>query len=328
MRWPVGFGVAALLCGAVLADDARPLRVEAATLVQAAAKEASAPQRLKLLEQARGKLLEIRNRYPSESAKFQLYVGGNRTTVSPERLDATILELRLAGLDTAKIREVLGRELSATAVDEDGWTDLHYAAALNRPDLVGLLLDSGAKIDARDLGDTDSVSDRLREFLTTLTPNAEYLGRLEYAPLHIAAMVNAVDATKLLIERGADIHTKNIYGWTPLHEAAYWKNYADVVSLLIERGADVHARDDSGGTPLHFAAEGNAVDTVKVLIERGADVHAQDNSGGTPLHSAANSSLASGTAVVASVLIEHGADVHAENKSGETPLQSAERGNR
>ena len=40
-------------------------------------------------------------------------------------------------------REVLGRPLSAEGRDENRWTDLHYAAVLDMPTLVGALVDEG-----------------------------------------------------------------------------------------------------------------------------------------------------------------------------------------
>lgn len=43
----------------------------------------------------------------------------------------------------------LGREPSPTAADANGWTDLHYAAALNLPELALCLLAAGAFVDAR-----------------------------------------------------------------------------------------------------------------------------------------------------------------------------------
>ena len=43
----------------------------------------------------------------------------------------------------------LGRELSASAVDGNGWTDLHYAAALDWLAMARALLAAGARLDAR-----------------------------------------------------------------------------------------------------------------------------------------------------------------------------------
>ena len=40
----------------------------------------------------------------------------------------------------AELAVHLGRELSASAVDDNGWTDLHYAAALDRPGVARVLL--------------------------------------------------------------------------------------------------------------------------------------------------------------------------------------------
>ena len=60
----------------------------------------------------------------------------------------------------AELAVHLGRELSASAVDDNGWTDLHYAAALDWPAVARVLLGAGARLDARlraDVGDRQEV---------------------------------------------------------------------------------------------------------------------------------------------------------------------------
>ena len=77
MRRLLTFGFAVLLCGGALADEALRLRVEAAGLVRAADAADSVGERRALLERTRGKLLEIRDRHPSQSVSLHLYQGAS-----------------------------------------------------------------------------------------------------------------------------------------------------------------------------------------------------------------------------------------------------------
>jgi len=45
-----------------------------------------------------------------------------------------------------ELSALLGREPSVSRADDDGWTDLHYAAVLDLPDAVSRLLDEGAVV--------------------------------------------------------------------------------------------------------------------------------------------------------------------------------------
>ena len=71
----------------------------------------------------------------------------------------------------------LGRDFSPKAVDGEGWTDLHYAAALNLPVLAKLLLAGGADPNARLKRDGEPLGGRLKRllrYLDALAPNSEY----------------------------------------------------------------------------------------------------------------------------------------------------------
>ena len=46
-------------------------------------------------------------------------------------------EARISNIDVGNLCEVVGRQLSATATDVNGWTDLHYAAAMDLPETAG-----------------------------------------------------------------------------------------------------------------------------------------------------------------------------------------------
>jgi len=55
------------------------------------------------------------------------------------------------------------------------------------------------------------------------------------------------------------------------------------VKLLLERGADIETRDDGGKTPLSSAAFPGRVDVVQVLLDSGADIETRDDGGKTLL---------------------------------------------
>ena len=76
-----------------------------------------------------------------------------------------------------------------------------------------------------------------------------------------------LEVVKYLIEKGADVHTKND---SALRTSAE-KGHLEVVKYLIEKGADIHAVNDSA---LHFSVLYGHLEVVKYLIEAGADVHA------------------------------------------------------
>ena len=184
--------------------------------------------------------------------------------------------------ERSRFVQVAGRETSANFTDANGWTDLHYAAALNLTSLAKRLLESGAKVDARLKSDGEPFTDELKATLRRFGKDYDGWNRHGYTPLYIAAAANAVATATLLVERGAAVNAKNNNGETPLHFAAS-NNAVETATLLFERGAAVNAKDDNGWTPLHSAAWNNAVGTATLLIERGAAVNAKSNYGETPL---------------------------------------------
>lgn len=171
--------------------------------------------------------------------------------------------------DLARVRELAGANRSQlTAVDENGATPLHLAAAGGHLELVRWLLESGAPPDATDGGGN--------------------------TPLQGATLAGRLEVARLLLDRGAALELEDDYDNTALMYAAFADQPA-LVELLLGRGASTARANSMGQAALHFAARGKLA-TVRLLVEAGADVNQKDVYGRRPLYYAHNSPTAEAVA--------------------------------
>jgi len=99
---------------------------------------------------------------------------------------------------------------------------------------------------------------------TTPLMMAAGLGRV--ADRNKVASQRALEAVKLLVEKGADVNAKAAFGRTALHGAAYM-GADDIVQFLVSKGADMNAMDKYGQTPLTIA-EGDPLRLVDPFDKR------------------------------------------------------------
>ena len=95
----------------------------------------------------------------------------------------------------------VGRPPSPTAEDANGWTDLHYAAALNSTPLAKWLLQFDAGVNARLKLDGEPFTDKLKVILRRFKKDYDGWNRDRETPLHFAAKENSYEITTLLIEK-------------------------------------------------------------------------------------------------------------------------------
>lgn len=133
------------------------------------------------------------------------------------------------------------------AVRPNGITSLHNAAYYGRAEMIPLLIANGAELEAAE-------------------------DDFNYTPLHSAANgpSDSADTVEQLLLAGADKEARTKPLLTPLLLAVLWHNKACVASLL-KSGANIETKDLDGWRPLHLAARDGQLEIVKVLLDQGAN---------------------------------------------------------
>ena len=222
------------------------------------------------------------------------------------------------------------RDKSAKVPSPARGTPLHYAAFCGLRDVVEVLaIEHPRDVNSRRFkGESTPLHLALRKghveasrFLIEHGADATAQDKGGWTPLHWASGEGHLELARLLlVEGGANAAAQDKGGWTPLHWAS-GEGYVKLTRLLIEHGANATAPDKRGRTPLHWASERGHVELARLLlVEYAADVAAQDKDGRTPLHWASEKGYVE---LARLLLVEHGADAAARDKGGRTPLHWA-----
>ena len=194
-------------------------------------------------------------------------------------------------------------------IPKKGITPLEWAARKGHQDVVKVLLDNNADVNAS--RHTDGAT-----------------------ALYVAAQNGHGEVVKLLIDKSADVnasrHTDD--GSTALYVAAQ-NGHGEVVKLLLDNNADVNAScTDDGSTALYAAAQKGHAEVVKLLLDNNAEVNSRfSDDWYTALYVAAEN----GHAKVVKILLGNKADVNASRHreasytkaftKGERPIDAARR---
>ncbi|KAK5676971.1 hypothetical protein LTS10_010735 [Elasticomyces elasticus] len=201
--------------------------------------------------------------------------------------------------------------------DDDPWqAPLHRAATDWHPDLITILLERGAAIDAPSLlnGQTPLHHALLaaRFWATTRTRDWAALRMTVECLTAAGADVNVRDddmntpldiwlsiasnqdnpemqrITTVILEAGADINSIGADGYSPFLLAAALDGPSKLFRLIL--GAykpDLDLQNTEGDTALHLLAERGATEDLKLLMDAGADPNIRGAHGETPLFRAA-----------------------------------------
>ena len=144
------------------------------------------------------------------------------------------------------------------------------------------------------------------------------LVRAEYwytPPLHFAVREGHLEAVKLLVETGADLAHRSLYGGEPLPQIAADRDRHDVAAYLRDE-LDRHG-SATGQTPIHRAVADDDLERTEALLARQrASSNRGDVLGRRPLHLAVDN----GNQAMVELLLRHGAEVDAVGFSAEERL--------
>lgn len=173
---------------------------------------------------------------------------GNDTNMQHSSYDQFQLRIAIGQGHLRKVRRMLEEGMGCNERDgTEGPTALHVALKEASLEMVELLVDHGADITLKILGDDTS--------------------------LHKAALNSHVDVIQFVLDQGLDIDLVNLFGSTALHYAISSDNYRiGICETLLWHGADVNIKTMIEHTPLTLALwHGRPKALVELLLEYGAD---------------------------------------------------------
>ncbi len=274
---------------------------------------------------------------PKEDTKLQEYA---RQRIAEAREYFATLHRRFghtdltyaAGRDEiAKVKELLDAGAIIDERDSCGGTALHAAAGRASPELIRLLVERGADIEATNslletplvyacrLGNRAAVPELLR-----LDANVRHVAKEKHTALWYAIhSMKDVDTVRLLVEAGADPNETYQYRDNPFLLAISAQVPA-VCEFLLPLTKDPGRMNKHQVSALHFCASYDDYAMIRRLLERGVDVNATTDWGQTALMSACEKNSVESVRV----LLAHGARTDLKTKYGDTARSLAEHGSR
>ncbi|KAK3869994.1 hypothetical protein Pcinc_024735 [Petrolisthes cinctipes] len=256
-----------------------------------------------------------------------------QTTIQRELADAIV---RLAPIDELKFLLQCGANVKDPVTQ--GLTPLHYAVWQRYPEAAEFLISEGCDINARDeIGYTAlhlSAEHGYTEMMKVLLKhNAQVNFNIppEFdddfptdaldEPLRLALKHDHHDATRLLLEHGANPNTRYFFGSeinlvNPLN--------TQLLHILLSYGANPNAHDRQGFTPIMKCCRlQQGLESVLLLISFGADVNARTEAR-HDYRSVLHYAVLSGSVPIVNLLLKQGARVNFEPEYNKpTPLDLA-----
>lgn len=178
--------------------------------------------------------------------------------------------------ELATVQTLLSLGAQIEAVDNDKRTPLHAATMVGHSVVVSFLINQGANCQAQSsdgssllhhaasYGHTDLMQKLLEALPLELLERGDSDGK---TALHCAMWQDPKpEIVRLLIDNGADVNAKNLFGFTPLHLAAQ-HGHLDSARLILAKGADPLSFNANDDTPFDLALRCGKDDVVRLLLD-------------------------------------------------------------
>lgn len=191
-------------------------------------------------------------------------------------------------------------QVSASSVDGDGCSLLHWAAINNRVAITQLLIQNGAVVSCAG-------------------------GVLAESPLHWAIRRGFLRIVDMLLSNGADLTYRSSLGLDALNLATRL-GLLNTAFYLLAKGADPDSRPPDGDTPLLWCLKNRSAspDLVRLLLRQGSDPCSPDTEGNTAYHVLAAVNEEVDSSVWAALFLAGASKAFwMRNKAGQYPYQVA-----
>ncbi len=212
--------------------------------------------------------------------------------------------------NTEIVKLLLNSGAHVNAADKSGETALWGASERGHVEIVKLLLDNGADVNCHDYQGESILMMALR-----FSKRYDACGN--------ESTLIGEEIVKLLLIRGADDKATESDGKTALIIASDW-GLKEIVAMLLAAGADVNAASQDGYTALMEASIHGHVEIVTILINASACVNAVVSAGIEEGYTALMFASQNGHKEVVKLLLNAGADVKLVNRVGRTALEVVE----
>jgi len=221
------------------------------------------------------------------------------------------------------VRLLIDNNAYVDAKDGGGMTALMYASREGHVDIVRLLLDKNADVNTFDVGGDGTAlvyaSRKGHVDIVRLLLDKDAKDDGCMIALMYASEKGYTDIVRLLIDKDTDVNSKDGDGMTALMYASR-KGHIDIVRLLVDKDVDVNAEDYVGKTALMYASRRGQVDIVRLLIDKDACVHAKSGGMNALMYASEK-----GYTDIVRLLIDKDARVNAKDSDGMTALMYASR---
>ena len=136
---------------------------------------------------------------------------------------------------------------------------------------AGADLNAGRRQNALDIAELMESKAKLLEIFTAEKGIDAAVRKYGVTALMLAAREGKTEIVKLLLDRDANIESKDNWGNTALSLAA-WEGKTKTVALLLKHGANIEAQNKYGWTALMRAAWSGRTEIAKLLLEHGANI--------------------------------------------------------